>query len=289
MFAGSSNGFDRGQRAAAEARGVICVSCKKGAHAEENLMREVPDLKPVGTSKRSPCGPSAHNCAGQLANRGVGRDQIMETKTLESLSLDEALDVLQSGMAGMSRRQQAAFFGVSGEALFPLYLQFVKQTGWGDPDILRSAAHSALGFATGGEPIGESTNDLLTSIAAVTPDGERFDAPESTFAQDVAICIDAAVRSTDTSEEVNPAWIEYVLEPATIMASEEQTGYIDPGASAAGKEWRATALKHPGLRTAFETCSELLRILKSKESVSPSDLADLRLLAAGLFLHRNNA
>ena len=71
LFAGSSNGFDRGQRGAAQARGVTCVSCKKGAHAEENLMREVPDLKQVGTSRRSPCGPSEHNCAGQLADQGV--------------------------------------------------------------------------------------------------------------------------------------------------------------------------------------------------------------------------
>jgi RHS repeat-associated protein len=71
LFAGSSNGFDRGQRQAAQARGVKCVSCKDGAHAEENLMWEVPDLKRVGTSRRSPCGPSEHNCAGQLAERGV--------------------------------------------------------------------------------------------------------------------------------------------------------------------------------------------------------------------------
>ncbi len=71
LFAGSSNGFDRGQRAAAQSRGVTCVSCKKGAHAEENLMREVPGLRRVGTSKRSPCGPSEHNCAGQLADRGI--------------------------------------------------------------------------------------------------------------------------------------------------------------------------------------------------------------------------
>lgn len=71
LYAGSSNGFDRGQRAAAEALGIKCVSCKAGAHAEENLLREVPGLRRVGTSKRSPCGPAEHNCRAQLEERGV--------------------------------------------------------------------------------------------------------------------------------------------------------------------------------------------------------------------------
>jgi hypothetical protein len=71
LHAGSSNGFDRGQRAAAESMGIRCVGCKAGAHAEENLLREVPELRRIGTSARSPCGPSEHNCEAQLLERGV--------------------------------------------------------------------------------------------------------------------------------------------------------------------------------------------------------------------------
>src|SRR5262249_43036206 len=52
LVAGSSNGFDRGQRAAAEALGIECVPSKKACHAEENLMREVSTLQKVGTSRR---------------------------------------------------------------------------------------------------------------------------------------------------------------------------------------------------------------------------------------------
>jgi RHS repeat-associated protein len=74
LYAGSSNGFDRGQRAAAEGLGVRCVSCKGGAHAEENLIREVPNLQGVGTSSRLPCGVGEHNCRGQLEQRGVRID-----------------------------------------------------------------------------------------------------------------------------------------------------------------------------------------------------------------------
>lgn len=71
LFAGSSNGFDSGQRAAAARLGVTCVSCRAGSHAEENLIREVPNLRRVGTSSRSPCGAGEHNCAGQLRDRGI--------------------------------------------------------------------------------------------------------------------------------------------------------------------------------------------------------------------------
>jgi hypothetical protein len=208
----------------------------------------------------------------------------METMAFERLSLDEALDRLRAGVASLSRRQAAAFFAICGEALFPLYLRFVEQSGWGDPDVLRAAEKSALEFAAGGSPRPESTSALLEAIAAVTPDGERFDAPESTFAQDVAICMDAAVRSSNQAEKINPGWVEYVLEPATVAASEEQTGYLDPGDSIQAEEWRATALKHSGLRRAFETSAELIRVLAMKPSVSSSDVAELRSLAAGLLV-----
>lgn len=68
LFAGSSNRFDRGQKVVAEKLGVKIVKSKAGQHAEENLMREVPGLKRVGTSVRAPCGPTEHNCAQQLAD-----------------------------------------------------------------------------------------------------------------------------------------------------------------------------------------------------------------------------
>ena len=76
LHAGSSNGFDAGQRAAADRLGIQRVPSRRGAHAEEDLLREVPGLKRVGTSRRSPCGPGEHNCAGQLRAAGVEIDNI---------------------------------------------------------------------------------------------------------------------------------------------------------------------------------------------------------------------
>ena len=76
LFAASSNGFDAGQRAMADALGIKRVPSKKGNHAEENLMDAIHDLKAVGTSKRDPCGPSEHDCAGQLEKRNIKVDNL---------------------------------------------------------------------------------------------------------------------------------------------------------------------------------------------------------------------
>jgi RHS repeat-associated protein len=76
LFAGSSNGFDAGQRAMADKLGIQRVPSSTGNHAEENLVKCVPDLKSVGTSKREPCGPTEHNCAGKLAELKIDVDNV---------------------------------------------------------------------------------------------------------------------------------------------------------------------------------------------------------------------
>lgn len=70
IFAGSSGGFDKGQRAAADALGVQRVPTRAGRHAEENLLDAVPDLQRVGTDALDPCP----RCLPQLIERGVKID-----------------------------------------------------------------------------------------------------------------------------------------------------------------------------------------------------------------------
>jgi RHS repeat-associated protein len=74
LFAGNSNAFDAGQRAALERLGITRVPSIEGMHAEEELLAGVDDLVKVGTYKRLPCGADEHNCAAQLAARGVEVD-----------------------------------------------------------------------------------------------------------------------------------------------------------------------------------------------------------------------
>lgn len=76
LHAGSSGGFDAGQRVMAEEMGIETVPTSKGKHAEENLMKCVSKLKSVGTSKRDPCGPDEHDCARQLREAGIDVDNL---------------------------------------------------------------------------------------------------------------------------------------------------------------------------------------------------------------------
>jgi len=68
LVAGSSNGFDRGQKEMAEKLGIRTVPTSGGKHAEENLLKG--QVEAIGTT-RTPCGPDRHDCAGQLATAGV--------------------------------------------------------------------------------------------------------------------------------------------------------------------------------------------------------------------------
>lgn len=81
LWAGSSNGFDPGQRAALSRLGITRVPGSSYLHAEEELLPQaaatrglpgVPNLRRIGTSVRYPCGPLEHDCLGQLTNAGVG-------------------------------------------------------------------------------------------------------------------------------------------------------------------------------------------------------------------------
>ncbi|SRR5260370_11585862 len=209
----------------------------------------------------------------------------MASKSFANVSLDQALDLLQAQVAELTRPGLAAFFAVIGEALLPLYVDFSKKNRWGDVDVLREAAIKALGYATGGASLQGTAEGILKSIENVTPDGDQFDAPESTFAQDAAICVDAAVRAGNPKEEINPAWVEYALQPAITMLCEEQTGYLDLGSSEKATVWRSQALKHPGLRRAFEALSEMAKFLKEhREKIGSSELEALRQWARLLLL-----
>jgi hypothetical protein len=75
LFAGSSNGFDAGQRAVLARFGIERVPGNGMLHAEEELMMQIPDLQRIGVSGPPICGPESHNCLGQLTRLGVQIDR----------------------------------------------------------------------------------------------------------------------------------------------------------------------------------------------------------------------
>jgi hypothetical protein len=183
-------------------------------------------------------------------------------------SLSEAILRLQSEVAGLSRRQQAAFFVSCGEGLLPLY-SFATHAADGCTEMLRSVASVAWSFAEGGAPLSQST-ELLAELEKAMPN-ERVEAPQSNFAQDAVICLDCAIRAASTNENVNPAWVEYALEPITMMVCEEDTGFYDLGCSTSADEWDKKALNNPRLSRAIICCMEMLDYIRKRQVFVASD------------------
>ena len=204
------------------------------------------------------------------------------------MSLDAALAKLVDGVSELSRRQAAAVFSLCGEALFPLYEEFVRETGWGDPAAVLAAKTLALDFAIGGEVRNPEALDLLEKLASASPDGEEFDAPGSTYAQDVVICVDAALRATIDSEPIRPEWIEFAVEPITQFVCEDQTGFLDLGGDGEADAWKRQALADERLRRAFEGVNALISRIRTSHFVAIEDLGELRVIASHLVPRRSN-
>jgi|GEM_PF-2902269 len=198
------------------------------------------------------------------------------------LSLDEALNQLTLRTGKLSRRQIAALAASCGHALFPLYEYFVDQHGWGNPEVLNSAEMLAMRFAAGGETAADLVQELRMTLEAVVPDGEYFDSPGSTFAQAVTICMDVALCAIDPLAEINPGWVEYALEPVSITAVEEATGFTDLGSGKEAEEWSMTALRHHNVGSAYTAMWDLLELVETRSTFSSIDFVALHSLASGL-------
>jgi uncharacterized protein YjaG (DUF416 family) len=207
----------------------------------------------------------------------------MKSVSFESLSLDEGLDLLQSRVARLSRPKLAAFFGSIGAAMLPIYLRFSASNHWGDVAVLRAALDTAFVYATGKSDFLCDSERMLDSIAEITPNEDQFETPESTFAMDAVICVDAALRACDPGQSIEPAWVEFAVDPAITTLCEQQTGYLDLGSSPEEDVWRAQALRNPALKGAFEAVSEMVDLLSLLESTITQEILEtLKQLATRL-------
>lgn len=185
----------------------------------------------------------------------------------------QLVENLEADVSTLSRFQQAAFFAVCGDRLMPMYTDFSRKSGWGDHAYLLHVIDEVWRHLRNGESMDTST---LKRIEEITPHGDDFDAPESTFAQDAAICIDAAVRAATPSERVDPAWVEFALEPAKIAACIEQTGNIDAGSDPDGMAWENKVVDHPYVRTEAEFMTKTIEFLRDRNSLSSIEILSLR-------------
>jgi uncharacterized protein YjaG (DUF416 family) len=173
--------------------------------------------------------------------------------------LDSWLENTAVELEGLSRGAFAAFFAYQGERLLPLYEAFQLKHGWGDFEALKQQLNNAWGMVAGDNAVAIN-NATVENLERLTPSGERFDSPDSTYAQDVVICIDCALRALMPHEKLSGDWLEYALEPIRTKISIEICGY----ASVEGEEraaWETQLMTNPEVVSFLADCEQVIATL----------------------------
>jgi uncharacterized protein YjaG (DUF416 family) len=158
------------------------------------------------------------------------------------------------------------WFAYVAERIMPLYETFVRKHSWGDTHVLRQEL-DGIWLALGGVSTGPNA-ESLARLELISPDGEFFDSPDSTYAQDVVICVDASVRALLANEKLEGEWSEFAVEPVRTMACERITGYL----SVEGEERthvETQIVKNLDVAAFLADLDDLTDLLASDEDIDP--------------------
>jgi len=158
------------------------------------------------------------------------------------------------------------WFAYVAERIMPLYETFVRKHSWGDTHVLRQEL-DGIWLALGGVSTGPNA-ESLARLELISPDGEFFDSPDSTYAQDVVICVDASVRALLANEKLEGEWSEFAVEPVRTMTCERITGYL----SVEGEERthvETQIVKDLDVAALLADLDDLTDLLASDEDIDP--------------------
>jgi len=118
-----------------------------------------------------------------------------------------------------------------------------------------------------------------SDLEKITPHGDDFDSPDSTFAQDSVACVDAALVALSSRWKTAPAVVEFAIEPVQIAVCQKETGFEDLGTGPEAEAWENAVVDNPKLKDDLALYSSLLNSLESKAELSKQDISELRELA----------
>ncbi len=126
------------------------------------------------------------------------------------------LAVVIGRVDSLPRKSHAVLFAYLAEKMFPLYERFCEVADWDASRELRMCLDSAWHALLRPTPL--NARKAAIDIQRLAPDGELYDAPGSTFAQDVVICVDEA-WSALSGGILRSSRIEFGLEAVSLKAS----------------------------------------------------------------------
>jgi len=105
---------------------------------------------------------------------------------------------------------------------------------------------------------------LFQLLLEITPQGNNFDPPDSTYAQDAVAVLDAALRALTSTEPLCGDSIWYVVEPIKMAATHEQSGgesLTVEGPDAV--DWENRLMANPIVAAYLKDCEDLIARLES--------------------------
>jgi uncharacterized protein YjaG (DUF416 family) len=181
-------------------------------------------------------------------------------------SIEDWIQRTSDRLANLPRSRFSLWFAYVAERIMPLYETFVRKHSWGDTHVLRQEL-DGIWLALGGVSTGPNA-ESLARLELISPDGELFDSPDSTYAQDVVICVDASVRALLANEKLEGEWSEFAVEPVRTMACERITGYL----SVEGEERthvETQIVKNLDVAAFIADLDDLTDLLASDEDIDP--------------------
>ena len=181
-------------------------------------------------------------------------------------SIEDWIQRTSVRLANLPRSRFSMWFAYVAERIMPLYETFVRKHSWGDTHVLRQEL-DGIWLALGGVSTGPNA-ESLARLELISPDGEFFDSPDSTYAQDVVICVDASVRALLANEKLEGEWSEFAVEPVRTMACERITGYL----SVEGEErtqLETQIVKNLDVAAFLADLDDLTDLLASDEDIDP--------------------
>jgi uncharacterized protein YjaG (DUF416 family) len=181
-------------------------------------------------------------------------------------SVEDWIQRISDRLANLPRSRFSLWFAYVAERIMPLYETFVRKHSWGDTHVLRQEL-DGIWLSLGGVSTGPNA-ESLARLELISPDGEFFDSPDSTYAQDVVICVDASVRALLANEKLEGEWSEFAVEPVRTMACERITGYL----SVEGEERthvETQIVKNLDVAAFLADLDDLTDLLASDEEIDP--------------------
>ena len=190
---------------------------------------------------------------------------------------DQVLDALSTDIDSLPTRAKVVLFASLSAGLLPLYQEIERRiAGQGSESVEQAIVAVTRFVAEGTEP---DWARLLAGIEAATPHGDDIDAPDSNYQQDVAICVDTAIRFAMNDPDASGESIEFALEPLKIFLCLEQLDLMDPGSDAAATRWFNELVDHPRMRTALEFLMTAIAHLKTAPAIGEAAVDELAVRA----------